>query len=185
MTAILSIDFDGVFHRASDSVIVNFKEGTPAWQIELGLKAQKRFIWAPLLADLLVCSNVSIIIHSTWRKQYDDATLKHFLPAEIAQRVIVLDGQIKGRESISSDAYIAAALELIAPTSICVLDDRPDFFPSSGKVHKWISQNHGAGHFVWCDPDFGVSKLHAREDVSAWLKGLTDSEISTPTNTPQ
>ncbi|WP_371436214.1 HAD domain-containing protein [Polaromonas sp.] len=181
---LLSLDFDGVCHRASDSVLINFRQGTPAWQMELGLKAQKRFIWAPLLADLLVDTDVAIVIHSTWRKRYDDATLKHFLPPEISRRVISLDGQIEGREVLPSDEYLAAAIDLIAPSSVCVLDDRPEFFPSTGKVHNWIGQNHGS--FVWCDGDVGVTDINIRQHLQAWIKSLPDHEPApaNPANSP-
>lgn len=176
---LIGLDLDGVLHRANDSVLVNFREGTPPWQIEIGLKAQRRFVWAPLLVDVLGNSNISIVIHSTWRKHYDDAVLKTFLPPEIARRVIVLDGHIKGRRELSSDDYLAAAIELIAPSSLCVMDDRPEFFPVGGRVFDWVSKNHG--RFVWCDPEFGISKLSAREPLSAWLKDLAENESSAPT----
>lgn len=171
---LLSIDFDGVFHRASDSVVLNFRPGTPNWQIELGLKAQKRFIWAPDLAELIDCSDLAIVIHSTWRKRYDDETLKSFLPPDIAARVISLDGQIPGRTELVSDDYLAAAIELIAPTTVCVLDDRPEFF-SGGKVRSWIENNHGG--FVWCDGEMGMRDINARQKLQSWMRHPPDALI--------
>lgn len=178
---LLALDFDGVFHPANDSVFVGFKESTPAWQIELGLKAQGRFVWAPLLADVLGDSGVSIVIHSTWRKRFDDAVLKTFLPSEVAQRVIVLDGHIKGRRELSSDDYLAEALDIVAPDNLCVLDDRKEFFPENGRVQEWIKKNQGS--IAWCDPSFGISALGVRRELGAWLKTVaeTDTRFQSPT----
>ncbi|MHB1201307.1 MAG: HAD domain-containing protein [Polaromonas sp.] len=167
MMNLLSLDFDGVLHRASDSVLLNFRENAPAWEMEIALKAQSRFVWAPYLVEAIGDRDVAIIIHSTWRKRYEDATMKHFLPPEVASRVISLDGQIAGRKTLSGDDYLLAALDLIAPSSLCVLDDRPDFF-EGGKVQMWLSQNHG--RFVWCEPDVGLQSAHVREEIIAWSR---------------
>lgn len=169
MIKLLSLDFDGPLHRASDAVLLNFPAGTPAWQMEVGFKAQSRFVWAKHLTEIIEKEGpeLAIIIHSTWRKRFDDATMKHFLPAEIASRVISLDGKIEGRESMSSDDYVAAALDLIAPTSVCVIDDRPDFF-TTGKVKAWIAQNHGK--FIWCNPDIGVQDAAVKAELQDWVR---------------
>ena len=182
---LLSIDFDGVLHRASDSVLVNFRPGTPPWQIELGLKAQKRFVWTSMLSNLIATNSIAIVIHSTWRKQYDDATLKHFLPPEIANKVISLDGLIENRATLSSDEYLFAALEIIAPTSLVVLDDRREFFPVGGKVHTWIA--HNQGDFVWCNPDLGVSDPHTLQCLTSSIKKFADCEPVNPSpiNSPK
>lgn len=164
---LLSLDIDGVLHPARDSIFLNFRPGTPVWQLELALKAQSRFIWAPILTELVADTDVSIVIHSTWRKRFDDATIKHFLPPAVASRVIHLDGQIEGRETLSSDDYLSAALELIAPTSVCVVDDRREFF-DGGKVKNWIA--HNSGKFVWCDPDVGIQANQVRQELRSWSR---------------
>ena len=51
---LLSLDFDGVLHSATDPVFINnFRSQAPAWQIEVSLKAQGRFVWAQALADTI------------------------------------------------------------------------------------------------------------------------------------
>lgn len=137
----------------------------PVWQLEIALKAQSRFVWAPLLARVVSDTDVAVVIHSTWRKRFSDATMKHFLPPEVASRIISLDGQIPGREYLTGDDYLMAAIELIAPTSVCVLDDRPDMF-SGGKVKSWIDQNNG--RFVWCNPDKGIQEGQTLQALNAW-----------------
>lgn len=177
---LLALDFDGVLHRASDAVLINFSPRMAPWQLEVALKAQSRFAWAPLLTNAIEHTDVSVVIHSTWRKRFSDATMKHFLPPEVASRVIVLDGQIEGRETMQGDDYLAAALDLIAPTSLCVLDDRPEFF-SGGKVKNWIDHNHGT--FVWCEPDIGLKDPAVVQQLIGWSRAEpTFHHTSTPTH---
>lgn len=176
---VLSIDFDGCLHRGSDSVLVNFRRDAPPWEIELGLKAQGRFAWAEYLTPICKAGDFAVVIHSTWRKKYADTVLKHFLPIEVASRVIALDGLIEDRESLSSDDYLFAAIELIAPESVCVLDDRPEFF-KFGKVENWIAHNQGS--FVFCDPDVGVQAIDIRVGMTRWASesGSDHSDVSHP-----
>lgn len=164
---LLSLDFDGVLHRASDAVLLNFRPNAPAWEMEVALKAQARFAWAPLLAGIVQDTDISIIIHSTWRKRFDDKTLRSFLPPELGARLICLDGQIANRQTLPSDDYLHAAIELIAPTSVCVIDDRPEFF-YGGKVKHWMAQNDGK--FVWCPPEVGIRDEHAQQEVALWSR---------------
>lgn len=164
---LLALDFDGVLHRGSDSVLIDFNRPMPAWQLEITLKTQGRFVWAPLLSNALEDSDVSIVIHSTWRKQFSDATLKQFLPPDVAARVISLDGQIEGRGEIHADDYLMQALTLIAPTSLCVLDDRPEFF-YGGKVKNWIE--HNDGKFLWCHQDVGLKDPNITRELACWSR---------------
>lgn len=169
---LLSIDFDGVLHRASDKIQLNFRPNAAPWEMEMALKAQKRFVFAPLLANAIGQSNVSVVIHSTWRKRFSDATLKQFLPQEIAVKVLSLDGQIERRESMTSDEYLAQALEIIAPDSVCVVDDRPAFF-ESGHVQRWMSANDG--QFVWCEPDVGLQDEVVIQKIQSWAGALHET----------
>lgn len=162
---LLALDFDGVLHRGSDSVLIDFNRPMPTWQLEIALKTQGRFVWATLLSEALQDTDVSIVIHSTWRKKFSDQTLKHFLPPDIASRVISLDGQIEGREELRADDYLIQALTLIAPASLCVLDDRPEFF-YGGKVKDWIE--HNDGKLIWCNPNHGLSDSHVFAELSGW-----------------
>lgn len=164
---LLSLDFDGVLHSATDPVQVNFPPGAAAWQIEVALKAQGRFVWAPVLAEALACcDDVGIIIHSTWRRRFDDATLRSFLPYEVRSRVMVLDGQID--RQLNADQYVAQALDLIAPSSVCVIDDRPAFF-QGGKVQAWIDAN--AGQMLWSTPERGLTEPALINSLSRWCSG--------------
>lgn len=164
---LLGLDFDGVLHRASDRVFLNFRPYMPAWEMELALKAQSRFVWAPLLSGLVQGTDTAIVIHSTWRKQFDDSTMKSFLPPELACRVICMDGQIPHRATLASDDYLSAAIDLISPDSVCVIDDRPQFF-YGGKVKHWIANNHG--QFIWCQPEIGMRDEHAQQEVANWSR---------------
>jgi hypothetical protein len=174
---LLALDFDGCLHKGSDPVWLNFPAGTPAWQLEVGLKAQKRFVWAPALAEVIDAEgpDLAIVIHSTWRRRYDDATMKHFLPPTVASRVISLDGQIEGRERLTSDEYLRAAIDLIAPSSVCVIDDRPEFF-YGGQVKNWIGHNHGK--FIWCNPDVGVQDPSVKAQLLDWTHSDPEHELS-------
>lgn len=162
---LLSLDFDGVLHRASDSILLNFRQNAPAWEIGMALKAQSRFAWADELEKMVQGTDTAILIHSTWRKRFDDSTMKSFLPPDVASRVISLDGLIEGRGFLSSDDYLNEAIALIQPKSVCVLDDRPEFF-YGGKVKHWIAHNHGK--FLWCHPDIGVRDSYVQQEFSNW-----------------
>jgi len=48
---VLSLDFDGVLHPANDSVLLDLR--AQPWQIALQAKTQKRFVWMPVLMDIL------------------------------------------------------------------------------------------------------------------------------------
>ena len=174
---LLSLDFDGVLHPAADSVLVNFRPDAPAWQIEIALKAQRRFCWAHLLVPILESTDVVVIFHTTWRKQFSDHIMKQFLPPEISSRVMSLDGQIVGRENLVADDYLIRTLELIQPTSVCVLDDRPEFF-TGGKVQRWISSNSGC--FVWTDAEIGIQSLMARGQLTNWSHVDPEQECHIP-----
>lgn len=179
---LLALDLDGVTHRANDLVSINFRDGTPAWQMEVALKAQMRFVWADLLVPILKDTDVAVIIHSTWRKRFSDNTMKQFLPPEVALRVISLDGQIKDRETATADDYVADALELIEPSSVCVLDDRPEFF-RGGRVKKWMDS--ASGLFIWTNPDLGLQSLYARGQLTAWShSGPSHTPSHTPSQAP-
>lgn len=165
---LLSLDLDGVLHNADDVIMLNFPKSAQPWQIAIGLKAQKRFAWAEHLVQALDGhSDVAIIIHSTWRKRYSDEMMKQFLPHELAERIIVLDGQIEGRADLSSDAYVRRALDLISPDTVCVLDDRPEFF-LTGETRAWIDGNDG--RFVWCEPSVGVQSSSVVEEIGSWVR---------------
>lgn len=181
---LLSLDFDGVLHNAADQVAINFREGMAPWQMEIALKAQQRFVWAHHLASILENTDVAVIIHSTWRKRFSDQTMKQFLPPVVASRLLSLDGQIKNRETLVADDYLAEALELIQPTSLCVLDDRREFF-KGGRVQQWI--NSAAGCFVWTEPDVGLQSLYACGQLTAWSHagpGQFASQTPPPSSNP-
>ena len=164
---LLSLDFDGVLHPGNDPVFFNFKPTTPMFQIDLAMRTQKRFLWADRLAETLTGSDVQIVIHSTLRRRFSDRDLLHFLPEEIAHRVINLDDVISERVNLSADEYVVAAAEALEPVDLCVLDDRPEFFPADGLTAAWI-EKHG-GDFVWAKSMLGLSDLSTRERLSGWV----------------
>ncbi len=177
---LLSLDFDGVTHPGHDTIHFdpNRAAAMPGPILLAQLKAQGRFVWVPQLIESLRGSeNVAILIHSTWRRRMPDRTLRDFL-GEAGSRVIILDGQIEGRESMTHDEYVAAACQIIEPDEVLVIDDRPELF--SGGLIKSLSI---PVNFVWCDPTTGLSDARATAALHEWaleLPHLTNTAVHSP-----
>jgi hypothetical protein len=98
----LSVDFDGVMHRAGDGVE------------DIG----PHFVWLPLLAALLEpWPDVAVVVHSTWRYQYHPAELKALL-APLGRRVIDVAPRGPRQEAIRWWLHMHPSV-----TSHLVLDD--------------------------------------------------------------
>lgn len=165
---LLGLDIDGVLHSARDPVHladISSPRRRPMWQIEVALKTQGRFVWCDYLEQALKYSDVGIVIHSTWRQLFSDVELKSLLPPGLARRVVVLDDRIPGRSQLSPEAYLCAALKLLDPCSVMVLDDRPEMF-EQGRVQAWIADNHGELTFV--DHGRGISDPLVQQRIASW-----------------
>ena len=161
---LLCLDFDGVTHPAADTVQFNFKPGTPLWQMDVALRAQGRFVWMDRLIEALDGIDAAILVHSTWRRHFSDSELKGLLPTQIAARVINLDANPR-RRSDTADEYVRSALDRMSPSSVCVIDDRPQFF-QSGLSQAWMDEHSGC--FIWTDPSLGLSDPDAWSQLRAW-----------------
>lgn len=178
MSSIISLDFDGVLHRASDIVAISFPPGMQPFQMQIALQAQQRFKWNNLLEEIIVRALEGVdahdqpkfIVHSTWRLKFSDEQIKWFMPPVVANNLISLDHHIEKsfRESATSDEYLTQALEHIDCSRLLVIDDRPEIF-RGGRVEEWMQRSGVSGKFVWCDPNLGVSGAPVMAQVFDWV----------------
>lgn len=173
---ILCLDFDGVLHPGATLINANFREGMPIVQIVVAMLAQKRFVWAPVLEDLLAADDqVGILIHSTWRRRFSDRDLREFLPPGLQSRLISMDGSISpaDRKELSADEYVALGLEILQPSSALVIDDKMWQFSDGGQSDRRVLQWGGVpGHhlqLVTTDIDRGISDPRIKDLVSRWV----------------
>lgn len=174
---VLFLDFDGVLHPAKDSVHLPTAP-MPAWQIQIALQAQGRFVWASRLEDVLIdaSEDLRMVIHSTWRRRFSDSELVQFLPRSLGQRVIRMDGRIASRHAGSSDDYVADVIDLLCPKSALVIDDRSEFFPPDGRAQERLKAIDD-GRFLVVDQDRGISDESVLGAISRWAGGGHVPEI--------
>lgn len=174
---ILALDFDGVLHPGDDKIHFDRDARMPIWQFEIAMKAQGRFVWLPILEDALRDCDLSIVVHSTWRRFFSDSDFRHLLGPELGSRLINLDGQIENRLNSNADEYLMQVIDFVQPLDVCVLDDRPEFF-SDGQVAAWIAAN--AGELIWTSPQTGLSNPTVNAQLGLWAHTPVDGSRLAP-----
>lgn len=169
-SSVLCLDFDGVLHRASDAIhLPPSSSNGPLLLVQL--KAQKRLVWLDLLTDLLEDrQDVAVLVHSTWRRRFDQSTLAHLL-GPLHDRVLQPPGFAVDllapapafiRQSLDwmNDARREAHLTDLTLSECVVLDDRPEFFADDAEV---------ASRLLLTDPEVGLSSTAVRRALGAAL----------------
>ncbi|KWT69564.1 hypothetical protein WDL1P2_00026 (plasmid) [Variovorax sp. WDL1] len=176
---ILCLDFDGVLHRASDAIHVA-SGPTSGPLLAVQMKAQGRLIWLGHLVDVLVDRpDVAILVHSTWRRKFDQATLAHLL-GELSDRVIQPPGYFVDlgapapefiRQSLDwvNESRREAHLAELTLDEIVVIDDRPEFFASDEGV---------AARLLLSDPNQGLSVPQTRGRLAAMLDAARSERVA-------
>lgn len=167
---ILCLDFDGVLHRASDAIhIADRPANGPLLAVQM--RAQRRLVWLEHLADVLANRpDVAILVHSTWRRKFDQATLAHLL-GDLEDRVLqppayFVDLKAPApefiRQSIDwvNESRREAHVAELTLDEIVVIDDRPEFFAGDEGV---------AARLLLTDPNQGLSVPQTRGRLAAML----------------
>ena len=135
---ILFLDFDGVLH--------------PGPRVESRLT---HFCWLPILARALSSfADVQVVIHSTWRRNYDLTALQEML-GSIGRRVVDVTSDTDRWESIAT--WLAQHGARVR--SYRVLDDEASEFPRPLP-----------SELIECRPELGVSDRLVQEQLRAWLE---------------
>lgn len=169
---LLSINIAGVLHRASEPLVPSY---SGIHSINRASITERHFVWSPILTEIVRDTDISIVIHSNWRRHFDDEVIKTFFPEEIAKRILCLGRMIPQRKTLSPDDYLSTIIDRVNPKSVCVLDDQPIFF-YAGRVKHWIAHNHGT--FVWCAPEVGIRDRHVQDELSNWSQYIPNDEPS-------
>lgn len=132
---VLFLDFDGVLHAGPDV------EATTA-----------HWCWLPALAQVLARhEDVRIVIHSTWRRDYDLDELRELL-GRLGDRVIGATPLGERLESI--EQWLDAHPEV--STYRILDDDEADFYRRPAEL-------------IACDPVKGIADPDVRRQLLAWL----------------
>jgi hypothetical protein len=135
---VLFLDFDGVLH--------------PAASVETRLML---WCWVPLLERLLDChDDVGVVVHSTWRYNYDLDELRLLLSG-LGPRVI--DSTPRAARWDSIEWWISQNYKVV--TSWRVLDDALHEFPTPVPPQ-----------LIACDPSRGVSAPEVQTALRDWLR---------------
>lgn len=136
---LLTLDFDGVFHNA-----------------KAGPMSGERFVWVPLLADLLApWPDVKLAVHSTWRYDHSDAELAELL-APMQSRFI--GAAPRGPRELAIQGLVYALKGRL--TDWRVLDDSPEEF-----------RELGSERLIVCEPATGLSAPAVQQRLRSWLSG--------------
>lgn len=136
----LSLDFDGVLHPTS--------EGTQR-------VAVTHFGWLPHLERLLgPHPEVMLLVHSTWRHQYDLEELRMLLGNVLGPRVVAAAPAGDDRW-LAIQAWVA---EQAGAPDLLIVDDARGEFPATLPFT-----------LVVCDPATGLSDPQVRESIQRWL----------------
>ena len=132
---VLFLDFDGVLH--------------PGPGVEGSLT---HWCWLPVLAQALARhEDVRIVVHSTWRHEYNVDELRELL-GRLGERV--LGATPAGERLQSIEAWLASNRGV---TTFRILDDdKNDFYRLPAEL-------------IVCDPTAGVTDPSARRELLAWL----------------
>lgn len=137
---VLFLDFDGVLHAGP-----NVEAATAHW------------CWLPALAQLLARhEDVRIVVHSTWRYDYNVEELRELL-GRLGDRVISSTDAGGRLESI--EQWLADHPEV---TAFRILDDAErEFYRLPEEL-------------ILCDPARGITDPDARQELLAWLEASLD-----------
>lgn len=167
---VLCLDFDGVLHQAADAIHIS---GRPANGplLAVQMKAQRRLVWLEQLSSILTDRpDVAILVHSTWRRKFDQATLAHLL-GDLEGRVLQPPGYFVDLEAPATE-FIRQSLDWInefrreanvpelTVADLVVVDDRPEFFEADGEINDRL---------LVTDPNFGLSSAQARIQLARML----------------
>lgn len=143
---IVFIDFDGVTHRANGPA----GETLP-------------FDWLPHLAQLVSQHpSVGVVVHSSWREQFEEEYLRDFLEPLAHQFAGAVGPGAKGA---AITEYLRAHPEI---DDSIVLDDQP------------VDVGGIAGVAILrCDPRLGISCPDAQSHLKVWLDRTHERESAT------
>jgi hypothetical protein len=134
---VLFLDFDGVVHPG------------PGVDTKLG-----HWVWLPALTRLLAGHpDVRVVVHSTWRYDYDLDELRELL-GSLGARVVGVTP--RGQRWDSIEWWMSQNYKMVR--SWRVLDDAPDEFPEPAPAQ-----------LIVCDPSTGVSALGVQAALRGWL----------------
>jgi hypothetical protein len=137
---VLSLDFDGVLHPT----------GEGAQRV-----AVTHFGWLPHLQRLLgPHPEVMLLVHSTWRHQYDLEELRMLLGDALGPRVVAAAPAGDDRW-LAIQAWVS---EQAVTPDLLIVDDAREEFPARLPFTM-----------VVCDPATGLSDPQVRESIQRWL----------------
>jgi hypothetical protein len=143
---VLFLDFDGVLHPGPAPLNIADQ------QLYL---PTTHFGWLPtLLSVLRPHPDVGVVVHSSWRLNYDEDELREIL-SDVGDRY--LGATPPGERYASILQWLAANSDV---TSYRVLDDEPDEFPLP--VPEEV---------ILCDPTMGVNGVEVVAALRKWLSG--------------
>lgn len=133
---VLFLDFDGVLHPTGTA---------PGSCLP--------FEWLPVLEQALgQWPDVSVVVHSSWREQFELEDLREFL-SPLGTRVVAVAPP--GPRAAAISHFLAKTPSV---RSFLVLDDSAaEFSPEL------------TAHLLLCDPATGISALEVQEKLIAWL----------------
>lgn len=137
---VISLDFDGVLHPTD--------EGAQC-------VAVTHFGWLPHLERLLgPHPEVMLLVHSTWRHQYDLEELRMLLGDALGPRVVAAAPAGDDRWP-AIQAWVA---EQAGAPDLLIVDDAHEEFPATLPFT-----------LVVCDPSTGLSNPQVRDSIQRWL----------------
>ena len=143
---VLFVDFDGVLHP-----------GPPTYGIGPSslFMTVRHFGWLPSLVDVLrPHPDVHVVVHSSWRFEYDEAELREIL-SDLGDRVL---GATPATDRGRYDSILAWLQTNPEYSSYRILDDDPEEFPSPLP-----------DQLIVCDPTVGVAGLEVITALRRWL----------------
>jgi len=147
---IICLDFDGVLHPTA--------EGGQRLDVT-------HFGWLPHLERLLVShAEVEILVHSTWRHQFNLEELRLLLGGMLGPRVVAAAPASDARWW-AIEAWVAEQTEAV---DLLILDDAPAEFPASMPYL-----------LVVCDSARGLSDPVVQQAIHCWLNRGQEREALT------
>lgn len=142
MKKALFLDFDGVLHAAIGPT-----------------SAMKRFVWAPLLDEILrPFHSVEVVVHASARDHTDIATITTQLGPLGCRVVDAVPRKVERYEAIC--AWLAGHSDV---TDYRILDDEPREFPTN------------LPQLILCNPRTGISDMAIQRQLITWLSDTSAS----------